>query len=554
MIKTLNFLILFVLHCFREVCAVNRFIGMEQVADMICMPFINDPSTSPYKSIEESPRNITADIIAEDACESLILSDSYPEVRKAIVADALGYLALRHIQLGIHRYDDVMRHFKYMARNDPANYTLSFRAGFWAMETSLCKYKDAVEFFTNVLYGPASTDKSVRKKKTKLDEFKIRRGLAFSLGYLGKYYDSKIELIRMIQSELEDFEGIFLLKEVSSLLQLQGNESAHDTYDRVQVLANEVIQRSDDIYNEISSHAHNNYLGFKIPQTNPKWVPNTLTSPPTSVEFEIYYDRREIFKLSVGNFNNSFKWQVHKWTTEYLVKEAGIEYVSLQVKPAVSNTTLGFGTDTYLRRRQFKKFLLGSYSRTSKESNDIDTKDTVNNNNNNDNNNNAIENSNEKKKLGRDFEEFLYYQHMKSGNGLLRTPLHKLSSDIPRPEFLAHIWKDMTDVTLWMGHSRNGTTGTACRLHTDPLDNVLFNIRGVRTYHLFSPDNGQRMHTMYPTYKVIANGFPLTYKPKIANITLSDPTIAYYSLARSVDDEVSTVDTYEDGVQGIYSR
>ena len=63
--------------------------------------------------------------------------------------------------------------------------------------------------------------------------------------------------------------------------------------------------------------------------------------------------------------------------------------------------------------------------------------------------------------------------------GLARTPLHRLTDDIPRPEFMADIWNEVVGVSMSMGHSHSlHRNHSKVRLTSDALDYFIFNVKG----------------------------------------------------------------------------
>ena len=63
--------------------------------------------------------------------------------------------------------------------------------------------------------------------------------------------------------------------------------------------------------------------------------------------------------------------------------------------------------------------------------------------------------------------------------GLARTPLHRLTDDIPRPAFMVDVWNQVVDVSMSMGHSHSlHRNHSKVRLTSDALDYFIFNVKG----------------------------------------------------------------------------
>ena len=63
--------------------------------------------------------------------------------------------------------------------------------------------------------------------------------------------------------------------------------------------------------------------------------------------------------------------------------------------------------------------------------------------------------------------------------GLARTPLHRLTDDIPKPEFMADIWNEVVGVSMSMGHSHSlHRNYSKVRLTSHALDHFIFNVKG----------------------------------------------------------------------------
>jgi len=150
------------------------------ISDLICVSYLTDPKTTPLKSIEENARNLTDDNIAERGCLEILDYPDIPRPTRVKIHEGLAYISLRHIQMGYKKLESAMFHFSELTKLAPGFHNYSMTAAFLGMEMDLCKHDLSIKLFNSLLYGKASSDPTY--KRSDLEDYKIRRGLAFTLG------------------------------------------------------------------------------------------------------------------------------------------------------------------------------------------------------------------------------------------------------------------------------------------------------------------------------------------------------------------------------------
>jgi hypothetical protein len=111
---------------------------------------------------------------------------------------------------------------------------------------------------------------------------------------------------------------------------------------------------------------------------------------------------------------------------------------------------------------------------------------------------------------GRSEQRYLNIQPARSGEGKYRSPLHKLTDDIPPPlSMMESAWSNVTDVSLWMGRAE--TRDAQSRLHMDATDNLYVLLEGTKQFSVLSPAHALHTQTVSPTYAVSEDGLSFQF-------------------------------------------
>jgi len=155
-------------------------VNLMRTIDLVCVNYFTDPKTTPLKSIELNPRNITDDYITERKCLKILGYPDIPRITRIKIHEGLAYISLRHVHMGYTKLESAMFHFSELTKLAPGFRNYSMTAAFLGMEIDLCKHDLSISLFNSLLYGKASSDPTYTRSD--LEDYKIRRGLAFTLG------------------------------------------------------------------------------------------------------------------------------------------------------------------------------------------------------------------------------------------------------------------------------------------------------------------------------------------------------------------------------------
>eukprot|EP01041_Mallomonas_annulata_P012603 gene12603-26530_t len=588
-----------------------NLVGSNNIEEMEkwCFEYIDDPKTNPLQDLNNVKRNITLDSKMESECEPLLENAHITMNSRLKIHEGLGYLAVRHSQMGYDRHEAAMRHFRILARTLNDSYILALRAGYWAMSHDLTRHKDAASYFYNAIYGPAS-----KSKESDPDNlFNIKRLYARLLGYILNIIESRSEYIDIVTHHPDDFESVYLLSESYRITDSSQDDDVQQMNIKTKAIYDNILKFATNEYNGFTypsitdnnkihstkQNKHNNNNDNNISNNDSnhdnsdncfsnnnsnKWQPKTFRNnvQPTPEEFQEFVEDREPIIISLENLS-AMGWKTDSWTPDYLIQHAGNASVEVQVRPVSSRSVFGISLDTYVKKRTFKRFIEGRYSKSIDTSTSTKVEDTnmtelpattspspssssmypLKYDNDNvmyvdDMGDNRVRSEEyiltddnlilpkyeNKVEVVLQYEEFLSVQSskLKTSPNLLSVPLNLLMKDIPRPNFLTSIWKDMSDVNLHMGNSISASTstcgGSKVQLHMDALDSLYVNIKGNKTIHMFSPKYALQMLTICPSYKVIQSGFSLQYKGPSFGKYGTDTTTCFYSSAHSVNDPI----------------
>ena len=123
----------------------------------------------------------------------------------------LAFLAIRHVQMGLERHNDVYRHLKILAEMVPTNFNFQYRAGMWSLDPMIAKSKEGVGFLREALYGVASVDADADENA----KVEARKFFAEGLGMIGEYEEAQKELLLILKAYPLDFGVSFLLKDIT---------------------------------------------------------------------------------------------------------------------------------------------------------------------------------------------------------------------------------------------------------------------------------------------------------------------------------------------------
>ena len=110
----------------------------------VCAPFLTGKSTTPL-----DPKNIRDLVVDEDAefeCELVLQDPQLPLHIRGTIHEGLGYLAVRHCQLGLRRHRDVIRHLDIMTQIAPTHHSFAYRAGYWSLEPQVNEPYQAIKY------------------------------------------------------------------------------------------------------------------------------------------------------------------------------------------------------------------------------------------------------------------------------------------------------------------------------------------------------------------------------------------------------------------------
>ncbi len=472
--------------------------------ERICQELLTSPIHSPLLPLTKlRSRDLKYDEDGEFSCE-LVLQDQFlPAQIRVTIHEGLGWLNIRHVQMGLMKHKTVYRHFATLAKILPSNFNFNYQAGIWGMEEEVSEPEEVVGFLHNCLHGKASNDSNISNEI----KIKILREYAKALTYVGRLVDSLLEFSKYIEIVPLDFSVNFIMKEILNLI----DYTSINSNDYSQIIRN--IQQSDEKYQLINSFAINNYQGFTIPSES--WTPTRFYDIPTIKMFEKYFKNREPFIISLNsgkNLDNIFKWNTQKWLDlKYLSNIIGNEKLLVEIKHRNSSN---FGYNPTVRKRlmSFKSYVKLLENSTSSYSYYVNT------------------------------------QRSYSGQGVYRTPLHLLKNDFSIPSFLKSVEKDMVDINLWLGRFiDNGynENGSISRLHMDATDNVYVLIQGKKKFSIISPIDGLNMKTISPTHHVLSNGHGLQYKTPNNSSFLSSSLRSHHEVSDQSNYHFSTINVID---------
>ncbi len=124
--------------------SLSYSINGERNADSesICQQFLVTPKTSPLDP--KNRRNFTHDENAEYECELVLQDQTLPRQIRSTIHEGLSWLAVRHVQKGLRRHRDVVRHLEVLNQISPQHHSFAYRAGYWSLEPFLSDPETAI--------------------------------------------------------------------------------------------------------------------------------------------------------------------------------------------------------------------------------------------------------------------------------------------------------------------------------------------------------------------------------------------------------------------------
>lgn len=135
----------------------------------------------------------------------------------------LSYLAIRHVQMGLERHTDVLRHLKILANMVPSNFNFQFRAGVWCLDPMLAEPSEAVDFLRSAIYGEASSDTSADTEAL----MEARKHFALALGLTGDFMGAQKELLLILKHFPLDFGAAFYLRDTVNQVSIAIHDHFH---------------------------------------------------------------------------------------------------------------------------------------------------------------------------------------------------------------------------------------------------------------------------------------------------------------------------------------
>jgi len=477
-------------------CFSRDVLGQRNAqAEGMCQPFLTSNFSSPL--IPDIRRNLQIDEDGEYFCELVLQDRDLPAQVRVTIHEGLSYLAIRHVQMGLERHTDVLRHLKILANMVPSNFNFQFRAGVWCLDPMLAEPSEAVDFLRSALYGEASSDTSADTEAL----MEARKHFALALGLTGDFMGAQKELLLILKHFPLDFGAAFYLRDTVNQLKLLNIETSLEVSEEIEA----ALVKSESFYASVNEHSEVKYTGF---QTTKGWAPREFHGVmPSPSDFEEFVNRREPFithtsskdgeEGNKGTLDSALNWQVSQWSNvDYLRSTVGDGNVLVEkTQEGVKNMQFGFSSSAFKRKTSFATFLDDNFS-----------KESVSN-------------------------EFLNLQEGYFRDSIWNSPLGKLKKDIPVPTCLASHEDNITAVNLWMSNAPEGSSCTT-RLHMDPMDSLYVVISGRKQFTLFSPDKTPNLGTISPTYGVSPDGFSFQYNSPAKLPTLDNKQMQGHELGR----------------------
>ena len=253
--------------------------------EAICQPFLTSRATSPL--MPNLNRNITYDEDGEFACELVLQDVDLPVQIRATIHEGLGWLAIRHIQMGLVREKVAARHFSLLAELSPKTFDFAYKAGMFMLAPSVSNIKDALKYLERAI---SNADPS---KVSPGDFHQLHHLNVKALRRAQRHEEAEAELYKLLERYPYDFETLSVLK--------YGSANAADHVDDYQFL--------DTFYRDVQVLAESEYIGFRPPCSVDTaivaaWQPTVYTELLSAADFAGHVERREPFIVRLGSARN----------------------------------------------------------------------------------------------------------------------------------------------------------------------------------------------------------------------------------------------------------
>jgi hypothetical protein len=524
----LSHLVVVLIVCCIIVCHGQR--NAEEEA--ICAPFLTSPNSSPL--VEGLQRNLKYDEDAEFSCELVLQDVQLPPQIRLTIHEGLYYLAVRHIQMGLHRERTAARHAKHLAAMVPRNFNFQYYLGMWSIHHEVEDPEVAVKSLYECLYGAASEDVTATHKS----RYHARRDYITALFAVDRKEEAMVEIQKLLELHPFDFEVAFLWKTYNSHNSTASNSGASKEVDELQSVISQLtsdhtvsIPDYDQCKAEVASNLHvisihhmvtpqefNRLLEVRIPM---KISVETVKAISDALHWDIY---NKWFLPGTKDVNLQYFKENIAEDEEVLVEST--RFAHCDHDPKVDSTAstpadynrpcVAFGLSLGAHRRNYLFHKLVDQNFQNLES-------------------------------GESF--YLNVQNAGSGEAPYRPPLHHLKNDIPitaNDTFLRLVRDNITDINLWLSETRLQSSvsphphrrPTASRLHRDAQDNLYIVLQGQKNFSIWHPCSYRDMKTISPSYHVNADGLPTQF-----NVNAFKTYVRAYineQLAASEDPHVDT--------------
>mmetsp|Transcript_117651 Transcript_117651/g.230847 ORF Transcript_117651/g.230847 Transcript_117651/m.230847 type:complete len:663 (-) Transcript_117651:46-2034(-) len=493
---TVSVLLCLVLALFLSECFAKRN-GREEA---ICQPFLTSKQTSPL--VPTLQRNLTVDEDGEFACELVLQDEELPVQIRVTIHEGLGWLAIRHTQMGISRQRVAAKHFRLLSELIPGSLNFALKAGTFLLDPVVSDPGLAQKYLRSALYGKASEDPA---RSPELD-YIIQNLYIKSLGQTHQFDLAENEMKILLNKYPYDFEAAAMLQST-----FNPSESAINS-----------------AYKAIMNYASNSYAGFTpiqaisateidasgdaggVPNSATNWQPQVYTRMLSNDEFMGYISRREPFIIRFGSAKNmsaTLNWATQSWRGEvgriYLQQTVGPdEKVLVETrthkpqdttdKPGITSASstdsairgesFGFGLNVHRKVMPFSDVLKDDFTNLQ---------------------------GNESIYLNIQLPKQSTFTSDDSVNEIFRTPLHLLKHDVPLPQMLEDVVGNITEINLWMGVARDRDSQS--KLHMDATDNLYVVLEGKKHFSIASPAEALKMKTISPTHAVSPDGLSFQF-------------------------------------------
>jgi len=424
-------------------------------------------------------RNVTFDEDGEFACELVLQDTDLPVQIRATIHEGLGWLAIRHIQMGLVREKVAARHFSLLAELSPKTFDFAYKAGMFMLAPSVTNNKDALKYLQRAI---ANADPS---KVSAADLHQLHHLHVKALRRAQRHEEAEEELYKLLERYPYDFETLSVLK--------YGSPNAADLHGEFQFL--------DTLHHDVQMHGESEYVGFRPPcsvdVSAAPWQPAVYSHVLSEADFAGHVERREPFIVRLGSaqgLSAALGWGTDAWRGDsgrsYLRKAVGegelvlVESRAHHATETAGGESFGFGLNVHRKLLPFDQVLENDFT--------------------NEHRNESI---------------YLNIQQPLTTGETHRTPLHLLKKDIPFPAMLNPVLSNITEVNLWMGVARDRDSQS--KLHTDATDNLYVVLEGSKHFSVISPADALSVRTVSPTYVVSPDGLSFQFNvPKFREYAL----------------------------------